>query len=50
MQKDSMAEEEKFLTKFCKGAPILGGDWIVINIIAPLALLLITAVKKNLVA
>ena len=53
MQKDSMAEEKKqngFLKKFGKWAPIIGGAWIVINIVAPLALLRIPAVQKYLVA
>ncbi len=53
MQKDSMAEEKEqkgFLNKFGKWAPIIGGAWIVINIVAPLALLRIPAVQKYLVA
>ena len=49
MQKDSMAEQKEqkgFLKKFGKWAPIIGGAWIVINIVAPLALLRIPAVQK----
>ena len=53
MQKDSMAEEEKkqkgFLKKFGKWAPIIGGAWILLNIVLPLALLRIPAVQKLLV-
>ena len=52
MQKDSMVEQKKqigFLKKFGKWAPIIGGAWIVINIVAPLALLRIPAVQKYLV-
>ena len=48
-----MAEEKKqkgFLQKFGKWAPIIGGAWIVLNIVAPLALLRIPAVQKYLVA
>ena len=48
-----MAEEKEqkgFLKKFGKWAPIVGGAWIVINIVAPLALLRIPAVQKYLVA
>ena len=53
MQKDSMAEETEqngFLKKFGKWAPIIGGAWIVLNIYAPLALLRIPVVQKYLVA
>ncbi len=53
MQKDSMAEKKQkkdFLMKFGKWAPILGGAWVIINIVAPLALLRIPAVQKYLVA
>ena len=49
-----MPEKEKqqkgFLKKFGKWAPIIGATWIVINIVAPLALLRIPAVQKYLVA
>ncbi len=48
-----MSEEKKekgFLKRFGKWAPILGGAWIFINIVAPLALLRIPAVQKYLVA
>ena len=48
-----MVEQKKqigFLKKFGKWAPIIGGAWIVINIVAPLALLRIPAVQKYLVA
>ena len=53
MPKDSIAEKKEqkgFLKKFGKWAPIIGGAWIVINIVAPLALLRIPAVQKYLVA
>ena len=43
-------KEKGFLKKFGKWAPIIGGAWIVINIVAPLALLRIPAVQKYLVA
>ena len=43
-------EQKGFLTKFGKWAPIIGGAWIVLNIVAPLALLRIPAVKKFIVA
>ena len=48
-----MAEEKEqkgFLKKFGKWAPIIGGAWIVLNIVLPLALLRIPAVQKFLVA
>ena len=48
-----MAEEKEqkdFLKKFGKWAPIIGGAWIVLNIVLPLALLRIPAVQKVLVA
>ena len=43
-------EQKGFLTKFGKWAPIIGGAWIVLNIVLPLALLRIPAVQKFLVA
>ncbi len=43
-------ESKSFLKKFGKWAPIIGGAWIVLNIIAPLALLRIPAVQEYLVA
>ena len=48
-----MTENKKqanFLKKFGKWAPIIGGAWIVLNIVLPLALLRIPAVQKSLVA
>ncbi len=48
-----MAEEKEqqgLLKKFGKWAPIIGGFWIVLNIVAPLALLRIPPVQKYLVA
>ena len=48
-----MAEEKEqkgFLKKFGKWAPIIGGAWIVLNIVLPLALLRIPAVHKFLVS
>ena len=53
MKKGSMAKEKEqkgVLKKFGKWAPIIGGAWIVLNIVAPLALLRIPAVQKYLVA
>ena len=50
---ETMAEEKEqkgFLKKFGKWAPIIGGAWIVLNIVLPLALLRIPAVQKVLVA
>ena len=43
-------EQKGFLKKFGKWAPIIGGVWIVLNIVLPLALLRIPAVQKFLVA
>ena len=43
-------EQKGFLEKFGKWAPIIGGTWIVLNILLPLALLRIPAVQKFLVA
>ena len=45
-----MVEEKGFFQKFGKWAPIIAGAWIVLNIVAPLALLRIPAVQKYLVA
>ena len=41
---------KSFLKRFGKWAPIIGFSWIVLNIVAPLALLRIPAVQKYLVA
>ncbi len=43
-------EQKGFLKKFGKWAPMIGGAWIVLNIVAPLALLRIPAVQKYLIA
>ncbi len=43
-------EHKGFLNKFGKWAPIIGGAWILLNIIVPLALLRIPAVNRFLVA
>tara|TARA_Y100001968_G_C19148126_1_gene614807 strand:- start:58 stop:243 length:186 start_codon:yes stop_codon:yes gene_type:complete len=43
-------EKKGFLKKLGKWAPIIGGAWIVLNIVVPLALLRIPAVQKSLVA
>ena len=43
-------EQKGFLKKFGKWSPIIGGAWIVLNIVLPLALLRIPAVQKVLVA
>ena len=43
-------EQTGFLKKFGKWAPIIGGAWIVLNIVLPLALLRIPTVQKSLVA
>ena len=46
-----MAEEKnKVLKRFGKWAPIVGGAWIILNIVLPLALLRIPVVQKSLVA
>jgi len=53
IEKSKMSEEKDqkgFLKKFGKWAPIIGGAWIVLNIVLPLALLRIPAVQKFLVA
>ncbi len=42
--------QKGFLQKFGKWAPIIGGAWIVLNIVLPLALLRIPAVQKFLLA
>ncbi len=46
----SEKEEKGFLKKFGKWAPIIGGAWIVLNIVLPLALLRIPAVQEYLIA
>ena len=43
-------EQKDLLQKFGKWAPIIGGAWIVLNIVLPLALLRLPAVQKILVA
>ena len=43
-------EKKSFLKRFGKWAPILGGAWVVLNIVLPLALLRIPVVQKYLVA
>ncbi|WP_320674057.1 Signal peptidase I [Prochlorococcus sp. MIT 1341] len=43
-------EQKGFLKKFGKWAPIIGGAWIALNIVLPLALLRIPAVQKFLVS
>ncbi len=43
-------EQKGFLKKFGKWAPIIGGVWIVLNIVLPLALLRIPAVQNFLVS
>ncbi len=43
-------EQKGFLKKLGKWAPIVGGAWVVLNIVLPLALLRIPAVQKYLVA
>ncbi|ABX08549.1 hypothetical protein [Prochlorococcus marinus] len=42
--------QKGFLKRFGKWAPIIGGGWILLNIVAPLALLRIPAVQGYLVA
>ena len=42
--------QKGFLKKFGKWGPVIGGIWVVLNIVAPLALLRIPAVQKYLVA
>ncbi|KGG11610.1 MULTISPECIES: hypothetical protein [Prochlorococcus] len=47
-----MTEEKKqrgFLKRFGKWAPIIGGAWIVLNIVIPLALLRIPVIHEYLV-
>ncbi|WP_269623496.1 Signal peptidase I [Prochlorococcus marinus] len=43
-------EQKGFLKKFGKWAPIIGGGWIVLNIVLPLLLLRIPFVQKFLVS
>ena len=48
-----MTEETKqkgFLQKFGKWAPIIGGAWVILNIILPLALLRIPTVQRFIAA
>ena len=42
-------KQMNFIKKAGKWAPLLGGVWIVLNIVVPLALLRIPAVQKYLV-
>ena len=52
IDRSKMSEGKKnkgFLKRFGKWAPIIGGAWIVLNIVLPLALLRIPAVQKILV-
>ncbi len=42
--------QKDFLKKFGKWAPIIGGAWIVLNIILPLSLLRIPAVRQFIIA
>tara|TARA_Y100001968_G_C19365079_1_gene722070 strand:- start:1199 stop:1384 length:186 start_codon:yes stop_codon:yes gene_type:complete len=43
-------DQKGFLKKFGKWAPIIGGAWIILNIVLPLALLRVPFVQKYLVA
>tara|TARA_Y100001968_G_C19289778_1_gene683586 strand:- start:178 stop:363 length:186 start_codon:yes stop_codon:yes gene_type:complete len=43
-------EQNSFFKKLGKWGPIIGGAWILLNIVAPLALLRVPAVQKYLVA
>ncbi len=43
-------DQKGFLKKFGKWAPIVGGAWIVLNIVLPLALLRVPAVQSFLVS
>ena len=43
-------ENTSFLKRFGKWAPIIGGAWIALNIIIPLAMLRIPVVQRYLVA
>tara|TARA_Y100001968_G_C19334842_1_gene706245 strand:- start:252 stop:488 length:237 start_codon:yes stop_codon:yes gene_type:complete len=43
-------EQKGFFKKFGKWTPVIGGAWIILNIVLPLALLRIPAVQKSLVA
>tara|TARA_B100000029_G_C17044870_1_gene767338 strand:- start:244 stop:432 length:189 start_codon:yes stop_codon:yes gene_type:complete len=43
------AEKKSIFKRFGKWAPILGGAWIVLNIVLPLALFRIPVVQKYLV-
>ena len=48
--KQESIEKKSFFKKFGKWAPILGGAWIILNIVVPLALLRIPAVHIYLVS
>ena len=43
-------EKNGFIKRFGKWGPIIGGAWIVLNVVLPLALLRVPAVQKFLVA
>ena len=48
-QKPEKNNQMSFIKKAGKWAPIVGGAWIVLNIVVPLALLRIPAVQNYLV-
>ena len=48
-QKSDKNNQMSFIKKAGKWAPLVGGAWIVLNIVIPLALLRIPAVQKYLV-
>ena len=48
MEKET--EQKGILKRFGKWGPIVGGAWIVLNIVLPLALLRIPIIQKNLLA
>ena len=48
-QKSENNNQMSFIKKAGKWAPLVGGAWIVLNIVVPLALLRIPAVQKSLI-
>ena len=48
-QKPEKKNQKSFIKKAGKWAPLVGGAWIFVNIVVPLALLRIPAVQKYLI-
>ena len=48
-QTSEKKKQANFINKAGKWAPLIGGAWIVLNVVVPLALLRIPAVQKYLI-